>query len=63
MAIEAMLTTEELAALLRTTPAGVNNLRYRGAGPRGMRAGKRVLYPESAVLEWLASGADEPKTA
>jgi hypothetical protein len=63
MGIETMLTTEEVAALIRTTPAGVANMRYRGVGPRGIRAGKRVLYRESEVLAWLDSRADEPTTA
>ena len=51
--LEKMLTTQELAELCRTTPAGIANMRLRGAGPQGVRVGKRVLYPESAVAAWL----------
>jgi hypothetical protein len=63
MGIETMLTTEEVAALIHTTPAGVANMRYRKVGPRGIRAGKRVLYPESGVIAWLESRADDPTPA
>jgi predicted DNA-binding transcriptional regulator AlpA len=56
---ETMLTTEEVAALIRTSVSGVSGMRYRGVGPRGVRVGRRVLYPESAVLEWLESRADK----
>jgi hypothetical protein len=63
LTIERLLTTEELAELLHTTPAGITNLRHRGAGPRGVRASGRILYPESFVLEWLESRADEPRPA
>jgi predicted DNA-binding transcriptional regulator AlpA len=58
MRIETMLTTEEVADLIRTTAAGVANMRYRGVGPRGVRVGRRVLYPESEVLAWLEARAD-----
>ncbi len=55
---EKLMTTEEVAELCRTTPAGIANMRYRGNGPRGVRAGKRILYPESEVVAWLERGAD-----
>jgi predicted DNA-binding transcriptional regulator AlpA len=61
--LERMLTTEELADVIHTTPAGVHAMRYRGVGPRGRAVGKRVLYAESDVAEWLESRADQPKGA
>lgn len=63
MSLEPMLTTEELAELVRTTPAGVSNMRLRGVGPRGRRIGKRILYAESDVIAWLESRADDPRPA
>jgi len=46
------LTTEELAERERTSPATVRFWRYAGTGPTGFRAGRRVLYPEAAVIAW-----------
>jgi predicted DNA-binding transcriptional regulator AlpA len=57
---EKFLTTQELAELCRTTPAGIANMRYRGVAPRGVRAGRRLLYPESEVIAWLERHADQP---
>ncbi len=53
MRFDEMLTTEELAELLHKTPAAVRQMRHLGTAPRGVRIGKRVLYPESEVQEWL----------
>lgn len=44
------------------TPAGLANMRYRGVGPRGVKVGRRILYPESYVIAWLESRSD-PQTA
>lgn len=55
---EKFLTTEEVAELARTAPSSVRYWRMQGTGPKGVRRGKRVLYPESVVLRWL-SGDDE----
>lgn len=52
------LTTEELAELCRTTPATVTQWRYLGKGPRGTRVGKRILYREDDVREWLERHRD-----
>jgi predicted DNA-binding transcriptional regulator AlpA len=51
--IERMLTTDELAELCRTAPSTVRYWRHIGAGPRGVRIGRCVLYRESQVLSWL----------
>ena len=53
-----LLTTDEVADLLRTSPSTVRYWRYRQTGPRGIKRGRRVLYPEDEVLSWL-SGTDE----
>jgi len=60
------LTTEELAGRLRTSPGTVRYWRHVGTGPRGIKVGKRVLYDERVVDEWLAGrtgGESEPRPA
>jgi hypothetical protein len=49
------LTTQDLADLLRTTPATVAWWRHTGYGPHGVRVGRRVLYPAGGVRNWLES--------
>lgn len=38
------MTTEEVAALLRTTPETVRYWRHIGKGPKSFKVGRRVLY-------------------
>ncbi|MBO7938955.1 helix-turn-helix domain-containing protein [Streptomyces sp. S9] len=47
------MTTKELAAHVRKSPATVRSWRHRGLGPRGTRIGKAVLYRRDAVAKWL----------
>lgn len=66
--MERMLTTEEVAELARTVPSTVRHWRQTGKGPHGVKRGKRVLYPESAVQAWLlgndsVSSAEAPQDA
>lgn len=62
--MEKYLTTEEVAALARTSPSTVRYWRmHPGKGPQGVRRGKRVLYAESVVERWLAGEDDEKATA
>lgn len=56
------LTTEEVAAITRSTPSTVRYWRHIGKGPRGIKRGKRVLYAESDVAAWLAED-DQAKVA
>jgi hypothetical protein len=55
-ALPGLLTTEEVAALTRTTPATVRWRRHVGRGPVGhvIPGTRRVLYPRDDVLTWLA---------
>jgi predicted DNA-binding transcriptional regulator AlpA len=49
-----MATPEEVAETLHTTTAGLAQLRYRGEGPKFVRAGRRrVLYRWSDVEDWI----------
>ncbi|MEU7037992.1 helix-turn-helix domain-containing protein [Streptomyces sp. NPDC046237] len=55
MTPQQVVTTRELAALLRKTPAAIKTMRHRGKGPRGFRVGRKVLYPAAEVEAWLAA--------
>lgn len=44
---------EEVAEYLRTSPARLAQLRYKGSGPRFIRDGRRVLYKWVDVFEWV----------
>lgn len=50
-----LLTTKEVATILRKTPDAVRMLRHRGLGPRGFREGRQTLYPEANVWAYLAA--------
>jgi len=47
-----LLTTEEVAARFRTSPATVRYWRHIGIGPTGVKAGRRVLYDEAECDRW-----------
>jgi Helix-turn-helix domain len=49
-----LLTTEELAKLLRCQPETLANWRRRKRGPAYVRVAGRVLYDPSDVRRWLA---------
>ncbi|MET9702340.1 helix-turn-helix domain-containing protein [Streptomyces griseus] len=49
----ALMTTREVAVLIRKTPNAVRVMRHRGTGPPGVRVGKDTLYRRTAVLAWL----------
>jgi hypothetical protein len=50
-----LLTTAELADLMRVTPAAANTARHRGQPPFsfGFRSGRKVLYRRADVLGWI----------
>jgi hypothetical protein len=50
-----LATPAEVAKALHTTPESLAQMRYRGDGPRFVRAGrKRILYRWIDVEQWLA---------
>lgn len=55
--VDDLLTTSEVATMLRTSESTVRYWRYTGSGPDGLRVGKRVLYPRAAVTQWLRDAA------
>ena len=41
---------------IRTRQGYLAQLRFRGQGPRFIKARRMILYPETAVAEWLEEG-------
>ena len=54
-------TEEDLILLANITPVTAEAWRKRGEGPAYARAGKRFLYPRTAVAVWLADRVRERK--
>lgn len=54
-----LLTTDEVAAMLRVGRKTLLNWRPLGIGPRGFRIGKGVRYERAEVLRWI----DEQRNA
>ena len=50
-----LLTTAEVAALLRTPESTLRYWRWQGTGPQGVKVGRRVLYRQDAVEAWIES--------
>lgn len=48
-----LLTTEEVAALLRTTRKAIYAMLERGLLPGVTRVGRRVLFRRNDLLDWL----------
>lgn len=52
-----LLTTIEAAKIVRLSPAKLQQLRFKGGGPRYMKVGRgnsaRVLYSMDDLKEWM----------
>lgn len=48
------LTAQEVARILRVTPAALRQWRYKRVGPPWIRLGKLVRYRRSDLTAWLA---------
>lgn len=46
-------TLDEVAAVLRKTPAQLRWMRYNGTGPRSAKIGGRIMYRELDVIDWI----------
>lgn len=57
------LTVDEVAELLRTTPATVRHWRFTKRGPEATKVGRRVLYEERAVLAWIDAQQAAPEVS
>lgn len=47
------LTSDEVAQWLKIPPATLRFWRYRGTGPRYWYAGRRVVYSQADVEQWI----------
>jgi hypothetical protein len=47
------LTSQEVADRRRKTPQALAKERARGEGPAYIQDGRRILYPEDLLDEWL----------
>jgi excisionase family DNA binding protein len=52
-ATTSLLLTQEVAALLRTSPKAIYTMIERGLLPGVVRVGRRVLVREADLLDWL----------
>ena len=50
---DALLSIDEVAALVRTPVATLRYWRYLGTGPHSFRVGRAVRYWRGDVLAWL----------
>jgi len=62
------LTSKQVAAILHTSEAGLAQMRYRGNGPKFVKAGPRkVIYTRQSVEDFLAENTiqrtDDPRGA
>lgn len=59
------LTSDETAIRLHLSPGTLSNWRVQGRGPRFVKFGAKVLYPEKEVLEYekraVRQNTAEPK--
>jgi hypothetical protein len=55
MVSDTLLTQNEAASFLRLSPRTLERHRVTGNGPKFMKAGKRVLYSDEELRNWLAA--------
>lgn len=48
-----LLTLNEVAAILRKTPAQIRWMRHNRTGPPAAKIGGRVMYREQDLYEWI----------
>jgi hypothetical protein len=46
------LTVQEAAAFLRLRPRTLDNMRWRGIGPKYRKHGGRIVYHIDDLIEW-----------
>lgn len=57
------LTIEEAAAVIRSTPAAIYQMRRRGQGRPARRPGARLLFKRAELLDWLDAQSDDHRVA
>ena len=58
-----LLTMDEVAEMLRKSPAQLRWMRQNGSGPRSAKLGGRVMYREADVVEWVDAAFAEAGAA
>ncbi len=58
-----LLTMDEVAGLLRKSPAQLRWMRHNGSGPKSAKLGGRVMYRESDVFEWVNAAFEDAGAA
>ena len=58
MEVPKLLTLDEVAELLRKTPAQLRWMRHTNSGPRSALIGNRVMYREQDVIDWINDAFD-----
>lgn len=58
MSTPKLLTLNEVAALLRKTPAQLRWMRHTKSGPPSALIGSRVMYREQEVIDWINEAFD-----
>ena len=53
--LDPLLTLDEVAEQLRISPATLRWLRHQGTGPEGFKIGRRVVFTQSAVEQYVAA--------
>jgi predicted DNA-binding transcriptional regulator AlpA len=53
-----LLTVDEVAEMLRKSPAQLRWMRHNGSGPRSAKLGGRVMYREQDVIDWVNAAFD-----
>jgi predicted DNA-binding transcriptional regulator AlpA len=54
---DGLLVTTEVAAVTRAPESTVRYWRHLGTGPKSFKLGRRVVYREKDVLDWIDARA------
>jgi predicted DNA-binding transcriptional regulator AlpA len=54
-----LLTLDEVAEMLRKSPAQLRWMRHNGTGPRSARLGGRVMFREQDVVNWVNAAFED----
>lgn len=57
-----LLTIDEVAEMLRKSPAQLRWMRHNGSGPKSAKLGGRVMYREQDVIDWVNAAFDAEPT-
>ncbi|WP_237393761.1 helix-turn-helix transcriptional regulator [Pseudarthrobacter sp. ATCC 49987] len=58
-----LLTLDEVALMLRKSPAQMRWMRHNGTGPKAARLGGRVMYREQDVIDWINAAFEDQASA